>query len=165
MHIFEGVLIQRIISWLKSYMKPGYQLAVQRLGHGQLTWDGVDNEDTSWRLVSSWPSYAVPQRKVFISIGPDLRIKKTITLNTGLNELIINNRACHTSWAFSSYKYTMSFQKTLEDLPVLLLVLGSWWWASKRDVTCPQKDWGQCEHLKQHSPGTVQKSKLRRISF
>lgn len=78
-------------------MKPGYELAIQRLGHWQLTWDGVDNEDTSWRLVGSRPSYAVPQREVFISIGPDLRVKKTITLNKGLNKLIIRDRACHTS--------------------------------------------------------------------
>lgn len=98
MHIFGRVLIQRINRWLKSYMKPGYQLAIQRLGYRQLTWDGVDNEDTSWRLVSSWPSYAVPQRKVFISIGSDLRVKKTVTLNKGLNKLIIRDRACYTSW-------------------------------------------------------------------
>lgn len=81
-------------------MKPGYLLPIQRLGHWQLTCDGVDNEDTSGRLVSSWPSYAVPQWKVFISVGPDLRVKKTITLNERLNEFIIWDTVCHTSCPF-----------------------------------------------------------------
>lgn len=87
---------------LKSYMKSGYLLTIQRLGHWQLTWDGVDNEDTSWRLVSSWPSHTVPQWEVFISIGPDLRVKKTITLSERLNELIIWDTARHTSCPFSA---------------------------------------------------------------
>lgn len=84
-----------MISCLKSYMKPGDQFTIQRLGHRQLARDGVDNEDSSGRLVSSWPSYTVPQREVFISIGPDLRIQTTIILNRRENEPIQRHSRCH----------------------------------------------------------------------
>lgn len=112
-------------------MKPGYQLSIQRLGHWQLTWDGVDNEDTSWRLVSSRPSHTIPQWKVFISIRPDLWIKKTITLNERLNELIIRFHATPLA-LFQLQTYTISSQKTTDTFPALFLLLASWWWASKK---------------------------------
>lgn len=84
-----------MISSLKSYMKPGDQFTIQRLGHRQLARDGIDNEDSSGRLVSSWPSYTVPQREVFISIGPDLRIQMTIILNRRENEPFQRHSRCH----------------------------------------------------------------------
>lgn len=69
-------------------MKAGYLLSIQGLGHGQLPGDGVDDEDASRRLVSAGPSDAVPQGEVFISVGPDLRAKKTITLEVRPSELL-----------------------------------------------------------------------------
>lgn len=73
---WQGVWTQT--QQMEAYVKPGYQLSIQRLCDWQLSWDGVDNEDARWRLVSSWPSDAVSQGKVFISIRPDLRMKKKL---------------------------------------------------------------------------------------
>lgn len=72
----------------KSYMEAGDLLPVQRLGHGQLPGDGVDDEDAGGRLVGAGPSDAVPQGEVFVSVGPDLRVQKAIPLDESPRERV-----------------------------------------------------------------------------
>lgn len=81
----------------KSYVEAGDLLSVQRLGHGQLPGDGVDDEDARGRLVGAGPGDAVPQREVFVSVGPDLRVQTTIPLEERPRERVTRDTACHAS--------------------------------------------------------------------
>lgn len=150
-------------------MKSGYQLTIQRLGHWQLTWDGVDNEDTSWRLVSSWPSYAIPQWKVFISIGPDLRVKKTITLSRRLNAHYQRHSMPH-FMPFFSYKRIPSLPRNplkCSQSCSLSLLLGDR--LQKEESLINRKtgagERGAVLHLKTHSLRVVQKVKIKECEF
>ena len=55
-----------------TYVEVGYVLSVQGLVDGQLSRDGVDDEDACGGLVCTWPSHAVPQGAPLVVVRSNL---------------------------------------------------------------------------------------------
>lgn len=108
-------------------MEVGNVFSVQGFHDGQLSRDGVDDEDASGRLVSSGSSHTVPQGAVLVIVRPDLFQNPKVRWST------INNQL----WVYILFRILLKIMMLWQGYVSVLVccpALESRWWVVQTDL-------------------------------